>query len=216
MDTPGSLQLAALIKNLDLEKPTIRSLIPKWHVTLVLRSLQQAPYEHLAEASIRDVTYKMVFLLALASAKRVSELHTLSYAVSRRGGWASMTPPFIDDFIAKTQVPGDPSTAPQPFEVPALTTTLGPDDSDQLRCLVRMVREYLPVLPPLGRAVGVSSWPRTHQRRYPKHFRTGSTRCFHELTRGPLPKAKACKVMAQEVRAITTSLVRLHALRRTP
>ena len=144
MDTPGSLQLAALIKNLDLEKPTIRSLIPKWHVTLVLRSLQQAPYEHLAEASIRDVTYKTVFLLALASAKRVSELHALSYVVSRRRDWASMTLSFVDDFIAKTQVPGDPSTAPQPFEVPALTTILGPDDSDQLRCPVRMVREYLP------------------------------------------------------------------------
>ena len=208
LDISGSPELGALIKNLDLEKPATRSLVPKWDLTLVLRSLQQAPYEPLAEASLKDVTYKTVFLLALASAKRVSELHALSYVVSRRKGWKSMTLSFVDDFIAKTQVPGDPTTALQPFEVSALTTILGPDDSDQLLCPVRMVREYVSRTstsrPRCRRLFVATNSPKPVSKNTISYWIRGVISRAYE---GASPDvAAACQVKAHEVRAIATTL----------
>ena len=51
---------------------------PSWDLPLVLRSLTTAPYEPLGQADLTFLTQKTVFLLALCSTKRVSELHTLS------------------------------------------------------------------------------------------------------------------------------------------
>ena len=52
---------------------------------------------------------KTSFLLALASARRVSELHGLSAEVRHSKGWSSMTFSLAPDFLAKTQLPGDES-----------------------------------------------------------------------------------------------------------
>ena len=52
---------------------------PAWNIALVLQSLIGAPYEPFDE---RFLAQKMLFLLALASAKRIGELHTLSYRFS--------------------------------------------------------------------------------------------------------------------------------------
>ena len=46
---------------------------------LVLRSLRLQPYEPLREVLNRDLTLKTVFLLAVASAKQVGELHSLPH-----------------------------------------------------------------------------------------------------------------------------------------
>ena len=53
-----------------------------WDVVLVLQSLINQPYEPIREAEERFVAHKTLFLIALASAKRVGELHALSYRVS--------------------------------------------------------------------------------------------------------------------------------------
>ena len=55
---------------------------PAWDVTLVLQSLAGAPYEPLRTCDERFLAQKTLFLLALASAKRIGELHALSYRVS--------------------------------------------------------------------------------------------------------------------------------------
>ncbi len=51
---------------------------PSWDLPLVLQSLTEAPFEPLAQADLRSLSWKTVFLLAISSAKRVSELHALS------------------------------------------------------------------------------------------------------------------------------------------
>ncbi|KAK0154463.1 Phosphoacetylglucosamine mutase [Merluccius polli] len=51
---------------------------PSWDLPLVLRSLTTAPYEPLGQTDLKFLTQKTVFLLALCSTKRVSELHALS------------------------------------------------------------------------------------------------------------------------------------------
>ena len=59
---------------------------PAWDVSLVLQSLTGAPYEPLRTCEERFLAQKTLFLLALASAKRIGELHALSYRVSHTRG----------------------------------------------------------------------------------------------------------------------------------
>ena len=64
----------------------------------------------------------MLFLLALASAKRIGELHALSHRISHSRDWGEVCFTFIAGFVAKTQ---DPSSAPrfEGFTMPALPNT---------------------------------------------------------------------------------------------
>ena len=116
---------------------------PEWDVTLVLRSLTGAPYEPLRQASLRDVTLKTIFLLALASAKRVGELHGISFQVRHSRGWNSMTFSFVPDFVAKNQDPSVFDPRFESFTIPSLRDFSGGDQDEMLLCPVRSVREYL-------------------------------------------------------------------------
>ena len=49
-----------------------------WGPGLVLSSLTWAPYEPLSQIDLKFLSLKTLFLLAVCSAKRVSELHALS------------------------------------------------------------------------------------------------------------------------------------------
>ena len=53
------------------------SLIPPWNLEVVLSALKKPPYEPIESADIRALTLKTVFLVALTSARRVSEIHAL-------------------------------------------------------------------------------------------------------------------------------------------
>ena len=143
MNISNDSDISSLFKNFDQELPRTRNITPLWDVTLVLRYLQQAPFEPLEKASFKDLTFKTVFLLALASAKRVSELHGLSYVVSRKRHWSEVTLSFAQDFVAKTQTPGIDSTALQTFRIPALQNILDPNDSDVSLCPVCVLKEYI-------------------------------------------------------------------------
>ena len=49
--------------------------IPSWNLSLVLHQLIKTPFEPLKEASLKHLTFKTVFLLALGSYKRRNEIH---------------------------------------------------------------------------------------------------------------------------------------------
>ena len=102
--------------------------LPKWDLSLVLDSLLKAPYEPIAKASLRDLTLKTVFLLALASAKRVSELQGLSPMVSHTEDWTKMSFSFGVDFVALSSYTGE--------------------EDDLLLCPVRATRRYLALTRP--------------------------------------------------------------------
>ena len=70
--------LSELIRSFELQYPVQRSLTPKWDLSWVLVCLQKAPYEPLHKASKIHVTLKTAFLLALATARRCSEIHALT------------------------------------------------------------------------------------------------------------------------------------------
>ncbi|XP_016369319.1 uncharacterized protein LOC107709377, partial [Sinocyclocheilus rhinocerous] len=58
--------------------PVIRRTVPEWDLSMVLEALSQSPFEPLGSISLKLLSFKTALLLALASAKRVSELHALS------------------------------------------------------------------------------------------------------------------------------------------
>ena len=70
------------LKGVRRERPVTRSLTPQWDLTLVLRALVKAPFEPLDRVPLKFVSAKTALLLALTSAKRVSDLSALSVAPS--------------------------------------------------------------------------------------------------------------------------------------
>ena len=115
---------------------------PAWDVTLVLQSLTQAPYEPLSEVDECFVAQKTLFLLALASSKRIGELHGLSYRVSHSRGYSEMSFVFVPEFVAKTQDPSHYDPRFEGFTIPSLPRESTARNGGLL-CPVRAVRLYL-------------------------------------------------------------------------
>ena len=74
-----------LLRSFRIARPPV-SRAPSWDLLHVLASLRGAPFEPLDTVSLRDLTRKMLFLLALATARRVGELQSLSSTVSFSAG----------------------------------------------------------------------------------------------------------------------------------
>ena len=135
--------LSELMRSFELDKPIFRSLTPKWDLSCVLWSLTKAPYEPLSSASLKFLTYKTVFLLAFATARRRSELHALSVEtgfIRFNESDDSLTLLCQPGFLAKNQLP---SVLPKPITVPSLSGNCGPSDTDRLLCPVRALKFYL-------------------------------------------------------------------------
>ena len=67
--------LTHLLDSFHRDRPKGRRGIPSWNLSLVLHQLTKAPFEPIKEASLKYLTFKTVFLLALGSGKRRSEIH---------------------------------------------------------------------------------------------------------------------------------------------
>jgi hypothetical protein len=125
VDLSHDRDISQLISSLEIQRPPSTRDVPKWDLSLVLSALT-----------------KTAFLLALASAKRISEVHAFSKIVNHKENYSSLTFTFVHEFIAKTQRLGVPETKLQPVTIPALTNII-PDEPDRLLCPVRAVRRYL-------------------------------------------------------------------------
>ena len=67
--------LTRLLDSFHRDRPKGRRGVPSWNLSLVLHQLTKPPFEPLREASLKHLTFKTVFLLALGSGKRRSEIH---------------------------------------------------------------------------------------------------------------------------------------------
>ena len=114
---------------------------PAWDVALVLQSFTGAPYEPLRTCDERFLAPKMLFLLALASVKRIGEIHALSYRVSFQGLGCEVSFSFVPDFVAKTQDPSSLAPRFEGFTVLALPNTR--NNRNGRLCPVWAVRRYL-------------------------------------------------------------------------
>lgn len=119
----------------------IRSLTPRWNLPWVLTWLNSERFEPLLPAPLADLTKKTIFLVALASASRVSELHALSVAEGcfqrRSDGLVELLPD--PHFLAKNHIP---SMRAQSIRIPSLKSS---DMSPQARMQdpVRALKIYI-------------------------------------------------------------------------
>ena len=115
---------------------------PAWDVSLVLQSLTGETYEPLRTCNEHFLAQKTLFLLAPDSAKRIGELHALSYRVSHTRNWAEVSFSFVPGFVAKTQDLSSLAPRFEGFTVPALPNVRN-NSNGRLLCPVRAVRCYL-------------------------------------------------------------------------
>ena len=132
-DLASSREITMLLRSFSRSVNLVEFRPPAWDVSLGLHSLTGAPYEPLRTCEERFLAQKTLFLLALASAKRIGELHALSYRVSHSRGWSEVSFSFVPGFVAKTQ---DPSSLAPRFEERN-------NRNGRVLCPVRAVRCYL-------------------------------------------------------------------------
>ena len=112
---------------------------PAWDLAKVLRYLNSPQFEPLSQASLRALSLKALFLLALATAKRVGELQALSSIVTFVGVDACLS--YILQFVAKSE--SLTRSIPRSFLVKSLSDFAAGLDDDLLLCPVRALRFYL-------------------------------------------------------------------------
>ena len=131
--------LRDLLRSFRLERSLPSCRVPPWDLSLVLSFLQGPPFEPLSSCSLWDLTRKVLFLLYLATGRRVWELQALSSQVSSSGGDLFLS--YLPEFRAKTETWVRP--LPRSFPVRSLRNFVGSLPDELLLCPVRALRLYL-------------------------------------------------------------------------
>ena len=132
--------ISDMIASMELQRPRSTLVLPQWDLGVVLEALAKPPYEPLREASFKYLTLKTVFLLAVASAGRRSELHALRFDqnyIQFKPKGAGVTLYFSPEFMRKNQ---KPNRVNDPWYIPAIPT--GKPEFGAPNCPVRALRYY--------------------------------------------------------------------------
>ena len=137
--------LTRLLDSFHRDRPKGRRGIPSWNLSLVLHQLTKAPFEPLKEASLKHLTFKTVFLLALGSGKRRSEIHAwLHKNIRHQSDWSKVSLYPSPSFLSKNQLAKEGPDSVAPVVIPALTPSLDRSlKGDRSLCPVRALRYYL-------------------------------------------------------------------------
>ena len=137
--------LTRLLDSFHRDKPKGRWGVPTCNLSLVLHQLTKAPFEFMRKASLKHLTFKTVFLLALGSDKRCSEIHAWLYKNIRHQenlSQVSLYPSPI--FLSKNQLAPEGPACVNPVVIPALGLSLDKSlTEDKSLCPVRVLRYYL-------------------------------------------------------------------------
>ncbi|XP_064116590.1 uncharacterized protein LOC135222433 [Macrobrachium nipponense] len=180
------------------------SLTPSWNLDVVLRYLMSERFEPPDKASFRDITRKCIFLIALATAKRVSELQALDSRVGFKGDSAVLS--FRPLFLAKNENPSRPW--PRTFEVKGLSQLVG-NEMERALCPVRALKFYLQKKKQL-QGCNQSLWCAVKDPKRPMSKNALAFFVRNVITEAHMScdsnSFKTLRVKAHEVRAIATSL----------
>ena len=137
--------LTHLLESFHRDRPKGRRGIPSWNLSLVLHQLTKALFEPLREASLKHLTFKTVFLLALGSGKRRSEIHAWQHKnIRHQSDWSKVSLFPSPSFLSKNQLAREGPESVAPVVIPALAPTLDRSlKSDRSLCPVRALRYYL-------------------------------------------------------------------------
>ena len=137
--------LTRLLDSFHRDRPKGRRGIPSWNLSLVLHQLTKAPFEPLKEASLKHLTFKTVFLIALGSGKRRSEIHAwLHKNIRHQTDWSKVSLYPSPSFLSKNQLAREGPESVAPVVIPALAPTLDKSlKGDRSLCPVRALQYYL-------------------------------------------------------------------------
>ena len=137
--------LTRLLDSFHRDRPKGRNGIPSWNLSLVLHQLTKAPFEPLKETSLKHLTFKTVFLLALGSGKRRSEIHAwLHKNIRHQSDWSKVSLYPSPSFLSKNQLAKEGPDSVAPVVIPALAPSLDRSlKGDRSLCPVRALRYYL-------------------------------------------------------------------------
>ena len=137
--------LTRLLDSFQRDRPKGRRGIPSWNLSLVLHQLTKAPFEPFKEASLKHLTFKTVFLLALGSGKRRSEIHAWQHKnIRHQSDWSKVSLFPSPSFLSKNQLAKEGPESVAPVVIPALAPTLDRSlRSDRSLCPVRALHYYL-------------------------------------------------------------------------
>ena len=137
--------LTRLLHSFHRDRPKGRRGIPSWNLSLVLHQLTKAPFEPLKEASLKHLTFKTVFLLALGSGKRRSGIHAwLHKNIRHQSDWSKVSLYPSPSFLSKNQLAKEGPDSVAPVVIPALAPTLDKSlKGDRSLCPVRALQYYL-------------------------------------------------------------------------
>ena len=129
LDRVGKFMKGAFIKN-----PPTKNLLPSWDLQLVLKMLRGPPFEPLRLCPLKWLTLKTVFLVAIVSARRCSEIQALGRVCPyfRKEATGVRVRP-VPGFLSKTATPwhlGQDILLPEFRQVKAL-------------CVKRSIMEYI-------------------------------------------------------------------------
>ena len=206
--------LRDLIRSFSLERPAAVSRVPPWDLSLVLDFLRSEAFEPLAQLSLRELTKKTIFLLSLATARRVGELQAIHKVVSFQGEDAHLS--FLPEFRAKTESEANP--LPRSFVVRSLKDFVGDLEDELLLCPVRALRCYLQRterLQPHPRSLFVSprsSWRPLSKNAVSFFLREVITQAYASgSTPGPSTRPRAHSIRGM---ATSTAFLRNHPVRK--
>ena len=146
--------LTRLLDSFHRDRPKGRRGIPSWNLSLVLYQLTKAPFDPLQEASLKHLTFKTVFLLALGSSKRRSEIHAwLHKNIRHQADWSKVSLYPSPSFLSKNQLAKEGPDSVALVVIPALAPTLDKSlKGDRSLCPVRDLRYYLDRTSDLGQS----------------------------------------------------------------
>ena len=116
--------LTRLLDSFHRDKPKGRQGIPSWNLSLALHQLTKPPFKPLRKASLKHLTFKTVFLSALGSGKRRSEIHAWVHKNIRHQDWSKVSLYPSPGFICKNQLAKEGPGCVAPVIIPALAPTL--------------------------------------------------------------------------------------------
>ena len=101
----SNTDIPRLIASFYRDKPKVSRSLQKWNVSLVLQKLTQHPFKPNEEYTLKPLTWKTVFLLALAPSKRPSKIHAWTYdRTLSLGNWEQVQLTPSPSFIAMNQL----------------------------------------------------------------------------------------------------------------
>ena len=126
-----------LLQSFRIERPLYSLRVPPWDISLVLSLLRGPPFEPLSACYLRNLTRKVLFLVSLATGRRVDELQAVAAEVSFSRGDAYLS--YIPEFRAESES----NPLPRSFRVPSLTDFVGSLPDELLLCPARALQVFL-------------------------------------------------------------------------